>query len=145
MSLEALLAFARSSPLLSLAFAGLSLAIVYFEIARLFRGYRVLTPAALTALLNRDGALLLDVSAAADFEKGHVAGARHLAMSQFDPGSKPLAAAREQAVAVVCRNGEASAQAAQRLVKAGFARVYWLEGGIAAWQQANLPLVRGRA
>ena len=26
----------------------------------------------------------------------------------------------------------------------GFEHVYWLDGGIAAWQQADLPLVRGR-
>lgn len=144
MSLEALLAFARSNPYLSLAFVGLSLALVYTEIARLFRGYQSLTPAALTTLLNRDGALLVDVSAAADFEKGHIAGARSLVMSQFDPAGKLLAKAKEQPVALVCRNGQASAEAAQRLVKAGFAQVRWLDGGIAAWQQANLPLVRGR-
>ena len=95
-------------------------------------------------MLNRDGALLVDVSAAADFEKGHIAGARSLVMSQFDPAGKLLAKAKEQPVALVCRNGQASAEAAQRLVKAGFAQVRWLDGGIAAWQQANLPLVRGR-
>jgi rhodanese-related sulfurtransferase len=144
MSLEALLAFARSSPILSLAFVGLSLALVYNEIARLFRGYQSLTPAALTTLLNRDGALLVDVSAAADFEKGHIAGARSLVLSQFDPAGKLLAKAKEQPVALVCRNGQASAEAAQRLVKAGFSQVRWLDGGVAAWQQANLPLVRGR-
>ena len=27
---------------------------------------------------------------------------------------------------------------------AGFEQVYWLDGGIAAWQQADLPLVKGR-
>ena len=44
----------------------------------------------------------------------------------------------------VCRNGQASADAAKRLKKAGFEQVYWLDGGIAAWQQAELPLVKGR-
>jgi rhodanese-related sulfurtransferase len=44
----------------------------------------------------------------------------------------------------VCRTGAISAQAAKRLVKAGFKRVYWLDGGIAAWQQADLPLLKGK-
>ena len=35
--------------------------------------------------------------------------------------------------------------AAKKLKKAGFEQVYWLDGGIAAWQQADLPLVKGRA
>ena len=34
--------------------------------------------------------------------------------------------------------------AAKRLKKAGFEHVHWLDGGIQAWQQADLPLVRGR-
>ena len=48
-------------------------------------------------------------------------------------------------IALVCRNGQVSARAAQRLRKAGFGKVYWLEGGLAAWQQAQMPLVAGRA
>ena len=46
---------------------------------------------------------------------------------------------------VVCRNGQGSADAAKRLKKAGFKQVYWLDGGIGAWQSADLPLVKGRA
>jgi len=38
-----------------------------------------------------------------------------------------------------------SGTAAQRLVKAGFSRVYWLEGGLAAWTEAQLPLAKGRS
>jgi len=48
-------------------------------------------------------------------------------------------------VALVCRNGQASAQAAQRLKKAGFTKVFWLEGGLGAWSEAQMPLAKGRA
>jgi rhodanese-related sulfurtransferase len=65
--------------------------------------------------------------------------------SQFDPENKLLANARELPVVVVCRTGQGSADAAKRLKKAGFTKVFWLDGGIAAWQQADLPLVKGRA
>jgi len=47
-------------------------------------------------------------------------------------------------VVLVCKAGQASGDAAKRLRKAGFERVYVLDGGIAAWQQADLPLVKGR-
>jgi len=141
---EQLQAFASSSPLLSMALAGLTLAIVVTEIARLFRGYKALRPAELTSLMNRDNALVVDLSASADFEKGHIAGSRNVAPSQFDPENKLLAAARSLPVVMVCRSGQASAGAAKRLKKAGFEQVYWLDGGVAAWQQADLPLVKGR-
>jgi len=145
MSLDILLAFARNNPALSLAFAVLTLALIYTEISRLFVGYKSVNPAGLTALVNRDNALLVDVSASSDFEKGHIVGAKNVAMSQFDPENKVLAKVKDLPVIVACRNGTGSADAAKRLVKAGFKQVYWLDGGIAAWQQANLPLVKGKA
>ncbi|HEY0502528.1 MAG TPA: rhodanese-like domain-containing protein [Lysobacter sp.] len=145
MTLEELLAFAGRSPILSLALVGLTIAIIYTEVARLFRGYKALRPAELTGLINRDNALVIDLSASGEFEKGHIAGSRSVQPSQFDPENKLLANAKTLPVVVVCRNGQASADAAKRLKKAGFEQVYWLDGGVAAWQQADLPLVKGRS
>lgn len=144
MSLAELLAFAGQSPLLSALFVVLTAAIVYTEIARLFTGYKRVNPAELTALINRESALVVDVSAIADFEKGHILGSKHVAMSQFDPENKLLAKAKELPVALVCRSGQTASGAATRLYKAGFKRVYLLEGGINAWIQADLPLTKGR-
>lgn len=145
MSLDSLLAFARENALLSLALAGLTLALVYTEIARLFIGFKAIGPADLTRLINREDALLIDVNPPGDFEKGHIAGARSVALSQFDPENKLLAKLRDMPVAVTCRSGNTAADAAKRLVKAGFKKVYWLDGGNGAWQQASLPLVKGKA
>ena len=145
MTFQDLLAFAERHMYLSMALIGLTLAILYTELARLFRGYKALRPAELTGLMNRENALVIDLSASNDFEKGHIAGSKSVQPSQFDPESKLLANAKELPVVVVCRNGQGSADAAKRLKKAGFKQVYWLEGGIGAWQQADLPLVKGRA
>lgn len=145
MTLEELLAFAARHLYLSMALGGLTVALMYTEVARLFRGYAALRPAELTGLINRDNALVIDLSPSAEFEKGHIAGSRSVALSQFDPESKLLAKARELPVVVVCRTGQASGDAAKRLKKAGFEKVYWLDGGVQAWQQADLPLVKGRA
>lgn len=144
MSLQELLAFAGQNPILSLALVGITLALIYTEIARLFSGYKAVNPAGLTELINREDALLVDLSGQADFEKGHIPGSRNIAPSQLDPESKLLAKSKESPVALACRAGTASADAARKLVKAGFKRVYWLDGGVMAWQQANLPLARGK-
>jgi len=137
-------AFAGRHPLLLLALAGLTIAIVINELATLFRGFKGLGPSALTALVNRDNALVVDLRPQADFEKGHIPGSRNVQMSQFDPENKQLAAARSLPVVLVCKAGQISSGAAARLRKAGFERVFVLEGGIGAWQQADLPLVKGR-
>ena len=137
--------FLGNHPYLSLGFLGVLIALVANEAQRLMRSYKALTPAGLTQLINRDNALLVDVSSIAEFEKGHIPGAKHVAMSQFDPESKELAKVRDLPVAIVCKNGQTSAQAAQRLKKAGFSKVFWLEGGIGAWIEAQMPLAKGRA
>ena len=131
---------------LSLALAGLTVAIVANEVATLLRGYKALKPAELTALMNTiEDAVVVDISPSADFEKGHIAGSRNVQASQFGPEHKLVAAARQKPVVVVCRSGMTAQGAAKKLKKAGFEQVYVLDGGIAAWRQAELPLVKGRA
>ena len=103
-----------------------------------------LSPAAATLKINRENALVIDLSPPADYEKGHVPGAKNVAMAQFDPEHKDLVPVRELPVAITCRSGVTAEQAAKRLVKAGFQRVYVLGGGNAAWTQADLPLAKGR-
>jgi len=142
--LERLPEFISAHPILSLGFVAITFALIANELSRFTRGYRALTPALLTQLINRENALVVDVSPLNDFEKGHIVGSRNVVMSQFDPENKTLAKAQELPIALVCRNGMVSAQAAKRLVKAGFKRVHWLDGGIGAWQAADLPLARGR-
>jgi rhodanese-related sulfurtransferase len=144
MNFDALMAFAQQSPILSLAFAGLTLAIIYTEIARLFTGYKSLNPSSLTLLINQEDAQVIDVSAIADFDKGHIIGSKNIVASQVAADNKVLAKAKDQTLVMVCRTGMQSADAAKKLVKAGFTKLYWLDGGIAAWQQADMPLVKGK-
>jgi rhodanese-related sulfurtransferase len=144
MSFAALTQFASQNPMLSAIFAILTVALIYTEIMRLFVGYKVVSPAQLTDLINKQAALLIDVSPQTDFDKGHILGSKHVSMSQFDPENKLLAKTKEMPVAMVCRNGQQSAIAAKRLHKAGFSQVYWLNDGINAWVQADLPLSKGR-
>ena len=144
MSFATLMQFASQNPMLSAIFAILTVALIYTEILRLFVGYKVVSPAQLTDLINKQSALLIDVSPQNDFEKGHILGSKHVSISQFDPENKQLAKTKEMPVAMVCRNGQQSALAAKRLHKAGFTQVFWLNDGINAWVQADLPLSKGR-
>lgn len=145
MPFDQLQAFFANHTMLCLGLVGVTIALIGNELTRFTRGYKAIGPAQLTGLINRENALVVDVSATAEFEKGHVVGSRNVVMSQFDPENKDLAKVRELPVALVCRNGTTSANAAKRLVKAGFKNVYWLDGGVAAWQSADLPLTKGRS
>lgn len=144
MNYEELLAFAGRNPMLSLALVGLTVAIIATEVARLFRGYKSLKPAELTRMINAGDAVVIDLSATSDFEKGHIVGSRNVQPAQLTPTHKLLASARQSPVVLLCRTGNASATAAKALKKAGFEQVYVLDGGLPAWQAADLPLVKGR-
>ena len=144
MTFAELMAFAGRHPLLSLALAGITLALLYNEIAGRLSGVRRLGVAQLTALINRDNALVVDLRPIGDFDKGHIAGSKNVQMSQFDPENKQLAPAKALPVVLVCKVGETATTAAKRLRKAGFSNVNVLDGGIQAWQAADLPLVKGR-
>ncbi|MGN6228131.1 MAG: rhodanese-like domain-containing protein [Dyella sp.] len=129
---------------LSALFVILLVAVIVTQLMTLLRKYKELTPAALTLLINRENPLLVDISPRDSYEKGHIPGAKHVLMSQFDPESKDLAKAKDLPVVVICRAGQTAQGAAQRLVKAGFQRVYFLGGGMGAWTQAQLPVAKGK-
>jgi rhodanese-related sulfurtransferase len=121
------------------------LMLISTEFGHLTRRYKAVAPAELTRLVNRDNALLIDVSANSEFEAGHIAGSKHVAMAQFDPENKELAKVRDLPVIVVCKSGQTSATACAKLAGAGFSKVFWLDGGLASWTGADLPLARGKA
>jgi rhodanese-related sulfurtransferase len=144
MSFARIAEFAANHALLVAITVGVLIALAATEAGRFFRKYRSVSPAQLTHLINRENALVIDMGSQADYEAGHVVGARHIAPSQFDPEAKELAKVRDLPVAVYCKTGQASAQAAARLAKAGFGKVYWLDGGLNAWVAAELPVAKGK-
>jgi rhodanese-related sulfurtransferase len=93
-----------------------------------------------TQLINRQDALVLDVRNPEEFQKGHIMNARNIPLSQLDARFSDIARYKEKPVIVACESGNRSGGAAAVLRKKGFAQVYNLSGGIAAWQQAGLPV-----
>lgn len=87
---------------------------------------------------------LIDVRTPAEFTRVHAAGAQPMPLDQLDAAA--FAAGHRHAnesIYVICQSGGRSANACQRLQEAGFARVYSVEGGTAAWEKAGLPVERG--
>jgi len=131
-------------PLVAL-FVAILLALLGGEVMTLFRKWKMLTPAGLTQLINRDTPLIIDLSASADYEKAHVPGAKNVAMSQFDPETqKDLSKAKDLPVVLIDKDGRGVGKAANRLIKAGFQKVFVLDGGTYAWQTAQLPVAKGK-
>jgi rhodanese-related sulfurtransferase len=83
---------------------------------------------------------VLDVRAAGEYAGGHIANARHIQESQLADRAKELEKFRARPIIVSCATGSRAPGVTGALRKKGFTEVFALRGGIAAWQQASLPL-----
>ena len=84
--------------------------------------------------------VVLDVRTAAEFAEGHIQGSILIDQGQSDFVEKAKAALPvDKKIAIYCRSGRRSANAAGRLADVGYKCVN-LKGGIIAWQGANMPV-----
>jgi len=105
------------------------------------RGKRA-TPQDVTLLINRSKATIVDVRDAKEFAEGHLLEAKNIPLAELDKRIGELDKFKSKSVVLVCKTGARASSAAAKLAKAGFADVVNLDGGIAAWQKAGLPLVK---
>jgi L-ascorbate metabolism protein UlaG (beta-lactamase superfamily)/rhodanese-related sulfurtransferase len=91
-------------------------------------------------LIADSDVVILDVRKADEFAEGHIKGA--VLIDQFQSDFVELAQAKlpkEKTIAVYCRSGRRSANAAGRLADVGYKCVN-LKGGIIAWKEAEMPV-----
>jgi rhodanese-related sulfurtransferase len=86
-----------------------------------------------------EGAFLLDVREHDEWEAGRAPLATHIPLGQLAARQDELP--RDTTVVAVCRVGGRSAQAAGAMARAGY-DVVNLDGGMQAWADAGLPVVR---
>ncbi|HEY8503481.1 MAG TPA: rhodanese-like domain-containing protein [Gemmataceae bacterium] len=89
---------------------------------------------------------LVDVRTPAEFREVHAEGARLVPLDRLDP--KALLAERPGAngepIYVICRSGTRAKKACEKFAAAGVENVVLVEGGTQAWEQAGLPVKRGK-
>ena len=90
-------------------------------------------------LINRERAVLIDVSEPAEFAAGHVAGSKSVPLGQLE-ASAALPKNKALPLVVVCATGMRAGRAVTTLKKLGFENAHALAGGLQAWRAANLPV-----
>lgn len=117
--------------------------IVFMEYQRATRVSRPLSPSQATRLRNDEGALFIDVRARKDYEREHVPGARALPEREVAQSTKQLEKYREVPIVLYDQGGFDAERAARTLQRAGFSRLYAIDGGMPAWTKADLPVESG--
>ena len=105
-------------------------------------GIANLSPAEAVLLMNRSNAIVVDVREATEYAQGHITDARHIPLVELEARLKEISRYKEKPILVHCQGGVRSAKACDLLRKHGFSKLYNLQGGLNAWQQAKLPVVK---
>ncbi|OIQ78109.1 inner membrane protein YgaP [mine drainage metagenome] len=106
-------------------------------------GVAALSPAEAVLLINRENAVVLDVRNAEEFASGHITDARNIPLAELESRLGELTKFKDKPMLVNCQGGVRSSNACTVLKKGGFTRIYNLDGGVNAWAQAKLPVIRG--
>ncbi len=107
-------------------------------------GARVAVPAVTAEdLAASEGATVIFVDTSQDFAAGHVPGARWIARGWLELRIGDHGIERDAPIVTTCADGRASALAGVTLYGLGFTNVSYLDGGMAAWREAELPVERG--
>ncbi len=125
------------------AFLVLLVLFIATEASGKVRGIQQITAQALTEAINHQDAAVLDVRDAAAFRQGHITGAINVPSAEIEAKLKKLEKYRQKPVIIACSNGQHAIKTALILRKKGFENVASLKGGLNAWRQASLPLVKG--
>jgi rhodanese-related sulfurtransferase len=82
-------------------------------------------------------AQLVDVRTLAEYEAGHIAGARHVPLEELQAAAPEFE--RDRPVVVYCRSGDRSSMAVDAFRASGW-DAYAIAGGLLAWADQGLAL-----
>ena len=98
-------------------------------------------------LMNREKGVLVDIRDVATYAAGHATGSRHVPMDELSKTPLPSALPSNKTLPVLlmCDSGVKASKAAALLRKAGYERASTVQGGMAAWREAQMPVEKSAA
>lgn len=102
-----------------------------------------ITPKALFERAQTGPIDVIDVRTPAEYDEVHAALARLTPLDSLNPEAIHRDRNPEEPLYVFCKSGNRARMACEKFVKAGFPNVVVVDGGVTAWAEAGLPVVRG--
>lgn len=97
------------------------------------RKVNIVTSSEMKEIMSQDSVQLIDVRTLEEFREGHLKNAQNLIFDE-DFAQKIQSLDKSKPVAVYCKTGRRSSECSDILKKAGFEKIYELEGGLSEWQ-----------
>ena len=140
--MDRLLDYFINHPLLAGTLVLMTLLVLGYELRQRGAGAAAIAPHEAIRMMN-GGALLVDLRSANQFKDGHIEGARNVPGDQLAADAKALDRLAGKTLVLYCDTGTVTGAALRTLARAGAKSVFSLRGGLAAWKQENLPVVKG--
>lgn len=141
--MQEIIQFTTANPWLVSGLIASGLAVIFYELRLKARDIGSVSTSIAVRLIN-DGSTVVDVREAEKFAAGHIVDARNILANDLLNNPETLKAGKK-GVVLVCDTGARSAEIVSKLRKNGQENVFSVKGGLAAWQQENLPVVRDNA
>ena len=100
-----------------------------------------ISPQIAVDLINREDAVVIDLRDKEIFKQGHIINSINAKTEDFE--QQKMDKYKNKPIIVVCARGLQAQPVANKIRALGY-QPHVLSGGIAAWQNANLPLVKGK-
>lgn len=105
------------------------------------RGGKTLSAHEVTRAMNKDEAVVVDVRESADYKTGHIANAVNIPFNKINDRWEELLPYKEKLIVLVDKMGQHAGSVGNTLRGQEF-QVARLQGGMAEWQNQNLPVVK---
>jgi rhodanese-related sulfurtransferase len=99
-----------------------------------------LNPNAAVNLMNREKAVVVDVSDAAEYAGGHIVGSKNVPSGEFETKLEGAVKNKTLPLILVCSTGARASRQVAVAKKLGYSNAQAMAGGLKAWREAGLPL-----
>ncbi|MEJ6792541.1 MAG: rhodanese-like domain-containing protein [Lacinutrix sp.] len=91
-------------------------------------------------LIDLENVLLVDVRTPEEHTKGHISNSQNIDFNSPTFNKDIAVLDKEKPVILYCQKGGRSAKCAEKMLKAGFKKIYDLKGGFSEWQHVDLDI-----
>ncbi len=139
--MQDILLFLSHHSLLTMGIIVVFILLLITEFLRAKQGSFRLTPSQAAQLINHQNAVVIDLRPLDAYRSGHIIDAISIPARDIQANTKKLEKFKNKPLLLVCPTGIESQKVAAALLKQGYT-VYILAGGIRAWNEADMPLIK---
>ncbi len=105
------------------------------------KAIQVVTSEETQTLLELDNVQLIDVRTPEEYAEGYIENFQNIDFFSATFDEDILKLDKDQPVILYCKKGGRSAKCAEKMLEAGFVKIYDLQGGISKWEHEGYAIV----